>query len=73
MTKGEDRRIEMRPARHADLLDTVLTLRGHQITLRQALAEGLVKGLEGRDHDRTELAPMDPRWLLAPDKQVDAA
>lgn len=29
---------------NADMLDTVLTLRGHQITLRQAMAEGLVRG-----------------------------
>jgi len=54
----------MNYVRHTDLLDTVLTLRGHQITLRQALAEGIIKGLFDRGNGRAEVHQVDPRWLV---------
>ncbi len=47
-----------------DLLDTVLTLRGHQITLRQAVAEGIIHGrFDGKDGE-ARIARIDAARII---------
>ena len=47
-----------------EILDTVLTLRGHQITLRQAIAEGIVKGRFEPGKDGVEIQGLDADWFI---------
>jgi len=47
-----------------EILDTVLTLRGHQITLRQAIAEGIVKGRFDPSTGTAEVQGVDPNWFI---------
>jgi hypothetical protein len=47
-----------------DFLDTVLTLRGHQITLRQAIAEGVIKGNLSFQSQQLDIEQIDSRWFL---------
>ena len=63
----------MKHTPHSNLLDTVLTLRGHQITLRQALAEGIIRGCFDCDSGRAEVQGVDPRWVVETDKRLRKA
>ena len=47
-----------------EILDTVLTLRGHKITLRQAIAEGIVKGRFDPGSGAAEVQDVDPDWFV---------
>ena len=47
-----------------DLLHTVLTLRGHQISLRQAIAEGIIKGYFDPKTGRAEVFRLEADWFI---------
>ena len=47
-----------------EILDTVLTLRGHQITLRQAIAEGIVKGRFDPETGIAEIRGVNQDWFI---------
>jgi hypothetical protein len=59
----------MQSVDNSDLLDTVLTLRGHQITLRQAIADGIIKGYFDPVTGKTEIVKVDSNWILEQSKQ----
>jgi hypothetical protein len=54
----------MNESTNREILDTVLTLRGHQITLRQAIAEGIVKGRFDPETGIAEVQGVDARWFI---------
>jgi hypothetical protein len=54
----------MNATANKELLDAVLTLRGHQITLRQAIAEGIVKGRFDPARGTAEVQGVDPKWFI---------
>jgi hypothetical protein len=57
----------------SDLLDTVLTLRGHQISLRQAIAEGIIKGYFDPQTSRVEVFQVDSDWFVERQKERRSA
>lgn len=54
----------MESTRNNRFMDTVLTLRGHQITLRQAMAEGIIKGYFDPETGRAEISQVNASWLI---------
>ena len=52
-----------------NILDSVLTLRGHQVTLRQAVAEGIIKCYFDPETGKTEVVEDDTEWYPAKARQ----
>ena len=63
----------METSRDNRFMDTVLTLRGHQVTLRQAIAEGIIKGYFDPVTGKAEVNQINAEWFIEGQKKPDTA